>query len=165
MQKLKGPNRYYQCADISRFKRSDSIMRTTFDLSKYAYDNFYPDLEPVYSESEERVIGYGVDLEFLHDVLEIKTPYKLWFNKLKRYGYTEGTDYFYLWMQQGEDCENVKCYYALPEMAIDICLMQKTDKGEMLSAFYEEYRQARISESLKELEKRIEKLEKRLFDR
>lgn len=77
----------------------------------------------------------------LHQFLEIGTKYADWFNRMKEYGFTEGTDF--LLVAQKRETNNPKNSFTeymdhqltIP-MAKELCMIQRTEKGKMARQYF-----------------------------
>ncbi len=77
----------------------------------------------------------------LHEALEIKTPYTQWFDRMKKYGFTENTDFVLV----SQICEtnnpkNPRTVITDHQMTIDmakhICMAQQNEKGMMFRQYF-----------------------------
>ena len=78
----------------------------------------------------------------LYDGLEIKTAFKDWFPRMAEYGFAEGADFNPLKNEQVrlEGSRNVKRelvdYQISVDMAKQICMLQRTDKGRQYRQYF-----------------------------
>lgn len=78
----------------------------------------------------------------LHDGLEIKTAFKDWFPRMAEYGFAEGVDFNPLKNEQVrlEGSREVKRelvdYQISVDMAKQICMIQRTDKGKQYREYF-----------------------------
>ncbi|KAJ50703.1 anti-repressor protein [Clostridium tetanomorphum] len=89
-----------------------------------------------YSKEEPTVSGRE-----LHEFLEIKTKYGDWFNRMKEYVFTEGTDY--ILVTQKRETNNPKNpttkfidHELTIPMAKELCMIQRTEKGKMARQYF-----------------------------
>ena len=83
----------------------------------------------------------------LHEVLGIKTKYVDWFNRMCEYGFTENTDF--ILVAQKRETNNPKNPYTVVndhqltiEMAKEICMIQRSDKGKQCRQYFIELEKA-----------------------
>ena len=83
----------------------------------------------------------------MHEVLGIKTKYVDWFNRMCEYGFTENTDF--ILVAQKRETNNPKNPYTVVndhqltiEMAKEICMIQRTDKGKQCRQYFLELEKA-----------------------
>lgn len=92
-------------------------------------------------ENADRPTVLGRDL---HEVLEIKTEYKKWFERMTEYGFTENEDY----LRVSQKCptpggvQNITNHQLTIEMAKEICMIQRTDKGKQCRQYFIELEKA-----------------------
>ena len=92
-------------------------------------------------ENADRPTVLGRDL---HEVLEIKTEYKKWFERMTEYGFTENEDY----LRVSQKCptpggvQNITNHQLTIEMAKEICMIQRTDKGKQCRQYFLELEKA-----------------------
>lgn len=77
----------------------------------------------------------------LHDMLEVKTPYTMWFERMCGYGFTEGTDF--VLVSQKCETDNPKNPYTVRTdhqltipMAKEICMLQRTERGKECRQYF-----------------------------
>lgn len=77
----------------------------------------------------------------LHDMLEVKTPYTMWFERMCGYGFTEGTDF--VLVSQKCETNNPKNPYTVRTdhqltipMAKEICMLQRTERGKECRQYF-----------------------------
>ena len=94
-----------------------------------------------YEDNADRPTVLGRDL---HEVLEIKTEYKKWFERMTEYGFTENEDY----LRVSQKCptpggvQNITNHQLTIEMAKEICMIQRTDKGKQCRQYFLELEKA-----------------------
>ncbi len=74
----------------------------------------------------------------LHEVLEIKTEYKKWFERMKEYGFTENIDYVRVTQKchtLGGEQEMVNHAIKL-DMAKEIAMIQRNEKGKKVRQYF-----------------------------
>lgn len=71
----------------------------------------------------------------LHEALEIKTPYKKWFDRMCEYGFAEGTDFFTIWGKStgGRPATDHQLTIHMAKM---ICMLQRTEKGKVIRKYF-----------------------------
>ncbi len=75
----------------------------------------------------------------LHEVLEIKTRYNDWFNRMKEYGFTENTDFIAVAQKRATAQGNITTYtdhQLTIEMAKEICMIQRTEIGKKCREYF-----------------------------
>lgn len=95
-------------------------------------------------ENADRPTVLGRDL---HEVLGIKTKYVDWFNRMCEYGFTENTDF--ILAAQKRETNNPKNPYTVVndhqltiEMAKELCMIQRSDKGKRCRQYFIELEKA-----------------------
>lgn len=83
----------------------------------------------------------------MHEVLGIKTKYVDWFNRMCEYGFTENTDF--ILVAQKRETNNPKNPYTVVndhqltiEMAKELCMIQRSDKGKRCRQYFIELEKA-----------------------
>lgn len=71
----------------------------------------------------------------LHDGLEIKTKYSMWFERITELGFIEGQDFFPEMGQSVEGCPGMEHFISV-DMAKQICMLQRTEKGKMYRQYF-----------------------------
>lgn len=71
----------------------------------------------------------------LHDGLEIKTAFKDWFPRMAEYGFIEGKD-FCSKMSESTGGRPAKDFNITVDMAKQICMLQRTDKGKQYRQYF-----------------------------
>lgn len=95
------------------------------------------DLIPItYNNDRPTVSGRA-----LHDALEVKTPYSKWFPRMAEYGFTEGNDYAtvdkIVRRADGAEMPQTQHDHQLTiDMAKELCMIQRTDKGKECRAYF-----------------------------
>lgn len=97
------------------------------------------------SELGKLAVLEGTDLKIsgreLHEFLEVKTPYRMWFPRILEYGFAEGTDFLtsnknvrradgVLMPHQQHD------HLMTVDMAKEISMLQRTEKGKMARQYF-----------------------------
>lgn len=92
------------------------------DLIKITYDNDRP----------------TVSGRALHEALGVKTAYKDWFPRMTEYGFTEGTDYssFLSDRSDGKAGKPRTDHQLTIDMAKELCMIQRTDKGKECRQYF-----------------------------
>lgn len=71
----------------------------------------------------------------LHEGLEIKTAFKDWFPRMCQYGFEEGKD-FCSFLSESTGGRPATDYQISVDMAKQICMIQRTDKGKMYRQYF-----------------------------
>lgn len=75
----------------------------------------------------------------LHEVLEIKTPYTQWFERMVEYGFGENVDFVTV-SQKSETANNgytTRFDHAVKlDMAKEICMLQRSEKGRLTRKYF-----------------------------
>ncbi|HEP5229967.1 TPA: phage antirepressor KilAC domain-containing protein [Streptococcus pyogenes] len=74
----------------------------------------------------------------LHEALEVKTPYSMWFDRMVEYGFTENQDFLLnnFVKQTGRGGHNKVDHIIKLDMAKEIAMIQRTDKGKQVRAYF-----------------------------
>ena len=74
----------------------------------------------------------------LYDVLEIKTPYTMWFDRMVEYGFSEGVDYLTILLNRADGrAGKPKTDHNLSiSMAKEICMIQRSDIGKKCRLYF-----------------------------
>lgn len=64
----------------------------------------------------------------LHEGLDIKTPYTMWFERMAEYGFTDGKDFFTKMLESTGGRPSVD-HAMTVDMAKQICMIQRTEQG------------------------------------
>lgn len=79
----------------------------------------------------------------LHAALEVETPYHKWFPRMAEYGFVEGVDYLNLdkivrvQIEGGREVEReVIDHQVTLDMAKELCMLQRTDKGKECRQYF-----------------------------
>ena len=80
----------------------------------------------------ERATVLGRDL---HEALEIKTRYNDWFPRMCEYGFIEGVD-FYSFLSESEGGRPAQDHQLTIEMAKEICMIQRNEKGKEVRQYF-----------------------------
>ncbi|MDE5772677.1 MAG: antA/AntB antirepressor family protein [Ruminococcus sp.] len=108
----------------------------------------------------------------LHEALEVKTPYTMWFERMCEYGFTENEDYILV----SQICETnnpknprttIIDHHLTIDTAKEICMLQRTDIGRTIRKYFieteKQYRQqlstTALLQHIQSLESRIATLE------
>lgn len=71
----------------------------------------------------------------LHGKLEVKTQFKDWFKRMLEYGFEEGKDYCSFLSESTGGRPAVE-YFISIDMAKEICMIQRSDKGRMFRQYF-----------------------------
>lgn len=102
-----------------------------------------------------------VDGRELHEFLEVQTRYNDWFARMCEYGFVEGVD-FYSKMSERSGGRPANNHALSIEMAKELCMIQRTEKGKMARRYFIEVEKAWndptlvMGRALKLAEKRLE---------
>lgn len=100
---------------------------------------------PINTENPERITVFARDL---HAFLEVDTPYRIWFPRMCEYGFEPGRDFNpYKKVQvQIEGGREVKRSFDDAELTIDmakeICMLQRNEKGKIARRYFVELEKA-----------------------
>ncbi len=90
------------------------------ELIKVSYDNERP----------------TVSARDLHEFLGIGTHFKDWFPRMCEYGFTEEVDYTPLIFEHPQNGQPTKDYQLTIEMAKEICMLQRNEKGKQARQYF-----------------------------
>lgn len=72
----------------------------------------------------------------LHEKLNIKTPFTMWFMRMLEYGFSEGTEFFTKMLETSEQGGRpAKDYEITVDMAKQICMIQRTPEGKQVRQY------------------------------
>ena len=89
-----------------------------------------------------------VDGRELHEFLEVKTAYKDWFPRMCEYGFVEGVDFNPLKKERvrlegdREVTREIETHLLSIEMAKELCMIQRTEKGKIARKYFIEVEKA-----------------------
>lgn len=75
----------------------------------------------------------------LHEALEVKTPYSMWFDRMTDYGFVENQDYILLnnfVKQTGRGGHNKVDHIIKLDMAKEIAMIQRTERGKQVRQYF-----------------------------
>lgn len=72
----------------------------------------------------------------LHEGLEIGTHFKDWFPRMVEYGFEENRDYTALIFEHPQNRQPTKDYQVTVDMAKEICMIQRTEKGKQYRQYF-----------------------------
>lgn len=74
----------------------------------------------------------------LHEVLEVKTPYSMWFDRMAEYGFTENQDFLLnnFVKQTGRGGHNKVDHIIKLDMAKEIAMIQRTERGKQVRQYF-----------------------------
>lgn len=81
----------------------------------------------------------SVSARDLHEGLEIGTKFATWFPRMTEYGFTENIDYKTCYPKMGSENhggQNMIDYQISVDMAKQICMIQRTEKGRMYRQYF-----------------------------
>ncbi len=94
------------------------------------------DLIPTHSNENGNLLVSGRDL---HEFLEIGTRYNDWFPRMLEYGFTENVDFIAITQKRVTGQGNETTYadhHIKIEMAKEICMIQRNEKGKMARQYF-----------------------------
>lgn len=100
----------------------------------------------------------------LHEFLEIGAHFKDWFPRMCEYGFTEGIDYTLLIFEHPQNHQPTKDYQLTIDMAKEICMLQRNEKGKQARQYFIEVEkkwnspEAIMSRALKMADAKIKEL-------
>lgn len=109
-----------------------------------------------------------VDGRELHEFLEVKTEYRHWFSRMCEYGFAEGVDFNPVKKDRvrlegdREVSREIETHLLSIDMAKELCMIQRTEKGKMARRYFIEVEKAWndptlvMGRALKLTEKRLE---------
>ena len=74
----------------------------------------------------------------LHEALEVKTPYSMWFDRMTDYGFTENQDFLLnnFVKQTGRGGHNKVDHVIKLDMAKEIAMIQRTERGKQVRQYF-----------------------------
>ena len=74
----------------------------------------------------------------LHEALEVKTPYSMWFERMVEYGFTENQDFLLnnFVKQTGRGGHNKVDHIIKLDMAKEIAMIQRTERGKQVRQYF-----------------------------
>ncbi|HEL1567057.1 TPA: phage antirepressor KilAC domain-containing protein [Streptococcus suis] len=74
----------------------------------------------------------------LHEALEVKTPYSMWFDRMVEYGFTENQDFLLnnFVKRTGRGGHNKVDHIIKLDMAKEIAMIQRTDRGKQVRQYF-----------------------------
>ncbi len=74
----------------------------------------------------------------LHEALEVKTPYSMWFDRMVEYGFTENQDFLLnnFVKQTGRGGHNKVDHVIKLDMAKEIAMIQRTERGKQVRQYF-----------------------------
>lgn len=74
----------------------------------------------------------------LHEALEVKTPYSMWFDRMVEYGFTENQDFLLnnFVKQTGRGGHNKVDHIIKLDMAKEIAMIQRTERGKKVRQYF-----------------------------
>lgn len=81
----------------------------------------------------ERPTVLGRDL---HEFLEVETRFNDWFRRMSEYGFTEGIDFYSILSKTSENGRPSTDYQLTIEMAKEICMIQRSEKGRQARQYF-----------------------------
>ena len=105
-------------------------------------NNEFSTLLPVNTENPERLTVSARDL---HGFLEVETPYHKWFPRMCEYGFSDGTDYRVTDIfvhNSGGGPQSMKDAAITIDMAKELCMLQRNEKGKIARRYFVELEKA-----------------------
>jgi anti-repressor protein len=90
-------------------------------------------IKVTYTQDRPTVLGRA-----LHEFLEVETRYNDWFSRMCEYGFSEGVDY-YSFLSNGDGFGKAATrtdHQLTIEMAKEICMLQRTEKGKQARQYF-----------------------------
>ena len=97
------------------------------------------ELRAMVSMDEEQAT---VDGRELHRFLEVSTRYNDWFLRMCEYGFTEGQDFYSKMSKTANGGRPSTEHFLTIEMAKELCMIQRTEKGKMARKYFIEVEKA-----------------------
>lgn len=97
-------------------------------------------LIPINYDNDRQTVSGRV----LHEFLEVDTPYTQWFDRMVQYGFSENVDFVGL----SQNCEKPQGgrpsidHQLTIEMAKELCMLQRTEKGKLARQYFIELEKA-----------------------
>lgn len=92
-----------------------------------------------YDENTDRPTVMGRDL---HKALEVETRYNDWFKRMCEYGFSENEDFYSILSKTHEGGRPSTDHQLTIEMAKEICMIQRTEKGKQCRRYFIEVEKA-----------------------
>ena len=92
-----------------------------------------------YDENADRPTVMGRDL---HKALEVETRYNDWFKRMCEYGFSENEDFYSILSKTHEGGRPSTDHQLTIEMAKEICMIQRTEKGKQCRRYFIEVEKA-----------------------
>lgn len=91
-------------------------------------------IEITLNDSQEPVVSG----RRLHEALEVKTPYSMWFDRMIEYGFTENQDFLLnnFVKQTGRGGHNKVDHVIKLDMAKEIAMIQRTERGKQVRQYF-----------------------------
>ena len=89
-----------------------------------------------YDNNRPTVLGRA-----LHELLEVESNYTTWFKRMCEYGFTEGTD-FIPFLEESTGGRPSQDHQLTIEMAKELCMLQRTEKGKQARQYFIELEKA-----------------------
>ena len=78
----------------------------------------------------------------LHEALEVKTRYNDWFARMCEYGFSENEDFYSILSKTSENGRPSTDHQLTIDMAKEICMLQRTEKGKYFRQYFIEVEKA-----------------------
>lgn len=89
-------------------------------------------LIPISYDNPERPTVSGREL---HDFLEVKTPYNIWFLRMSEYGFSEGEDFRTILYESTGGRPSTDHQLTIP-MAKELCMLQRNERGRQARKYF-----------------------------
>ena len=90
------------------------------------------ELIPINYDNEENPTISGREL---HEALEVKSKYADWFKNMCAYGFTENSDFLTISKNLENGGRTIEHYISI-DMAKEICMLQRSEKGKMFRQYF-----------------------------
>jgi anti-repressor protein len=77
-----------------------------------------------------------VSARMLHEFLEVETRYNDWFPRMAEYGFNEGIDFYSILSKTPEGGRPSTDHQLTIEMAKELCMLQRTEKGKQARQYF-----------------------------
>lgn len=163
----------FQSRKESAEKFSDWVAEEVLpSIRKHGMEELFCGTGNIEVEGKKELIKINYDSEQptvsareLHDGLEIGTKFTTWFLRMTEYGFSEGNEFFPILGETSEQGGRPSTDYQISvDMAKQICMIQRTDKGKQYRQYFIDLEKAWntpeqvFARALKMAEKTIEKL-------
>jgi anti-repressor protein len=123
-------------------------------------------LIPINYDSDRQTVSGRM----LHEFLEVETRYNDWFSRMVEYGFSEGIDFYSILSKTSEGGRPSTDHQLTIEMAKEIAMLQRTEKGKQARQYFIELEkrwnspEAVMARALKMADKKILSLQSTIDD-